>query len=410
MPADVESSSGTENPATALVRAEAAVSAIRQRNLRRIGYVVPGTRIGLSSWPPPGRMFSKARITASWNYWWQAHLLDLLVDAAILGDQRAAREAKGLVRGIKIRNTGRWTNHYYDDMAWLALALERCERHLDGHSHSRGQRIFTNVLYDAWAPGHGGGIPWRTTDYFFNVPANGPAGIFLARRGRIERAVATADWIDETMLLPSGLIADGFWVDDPNSDGASPENRRYVNAMYTYCQGVTLGLYLECFRLTREARHLDRMEALLAVVAQRCTRDDVVTGAGGGDGGLFGGILLRNLALIVTDLPAARTAEERRRFGALTARAAAIVRTSADAAWANRAEYDGLPVFGADWSTPASLPAADGEASAFIAGAVRSSSSPERDLSVQLSGAMAMTAAALITLRSPEDTGTVTPG
>ncbi|MFZ2512501.1 MAG: glycoside hydrolase family 76 protein [Gordonia sp. (in: high G+C Gram-positive bacteria)] len=404
MPADVESPTGAQRgPAPALARATAAVSAIRERNLHRIGHWVPFTRIGASAWPPPGRPLSKQRLTASWNYWWQAHLLDLLVDAALLGDERAAGEANALVRGIKIRNTGRWTNAYYDDMAWLALAVERCDRHLNGPGHARGQRILTDVLYAAWAPDHGGGIPWRTTDHFFNVPANGPAGIFLARRGRVERAVATADWINETMLLPSGLIADGFWVE---SDGS----RRYINAMYTYCQGVALGLYLECFGLTREPRHLERLEALLGVVEQRCTTNGVVIGAGGGDGGLFAGILVRNLALIVTDLPTPHTVAERRHFRALSARARAIVLASAESAWAHRAEYNGLPVFGADWSSPAAVPTTDGEASAFIGGAVRSSSSPERDLSVQISGAMAMTAAALITLRSPEDTGTVTPG
>lgn len=404
MPGNVESSpSPLAPPSTALARADAAVSAVRARNLRRIGHWVPFTRIGQSSWPAPGRPLSKQRITASWNYWWQAHLLDLLVDAATLGDERAAGEARALVRGIKIRNTGRWTNAYYDDMAWLALALERSERHLNGHSHSRGQRILTDVLYTAWAPEHGGGIPWRTTDYFFNVPANGPAGIFLARRGRVERAVATADWIHETMLLSSGLIADGFWVEPDGS-------RRYINAMYTYCQGVTIGLYLESFRLTGQLRHLERLEALLGAVEQRCTTNGVVVGAGGGDGGLFAGILLRNLALVVTDLPIPNGAAERRRRTALTDRAAAIVLASAESAWAHRAEHDGLPVFGADWSTPAAVPTADGEASAFIGGAVRSSTMPERDLSVQISGAMALTAAAAVTLRLPEDTGTVTPG
>ena len=104
-------------------RAAAAVEALRERHLRRLGHLVPGTRIGVSSWPPVGRFGSVARLKASWNYWWQAHLVDVLVDAAVLGDRRAAGEATALVRGIRLRNVGRWTNEYYDDMAWLALAL-----------------------------------------------------------------------------------------------------------------------------------------------------------------------------------------------------------------------------------------------------------------------------------------------
>lgn len=92
------------SPDAALQRAAAAVDALAERHLRRLGHVVPGTRIGVSSWPPVGRFGSGARLKASWNYWWQAHLVDVLVDAAVLGDPRAAREATALVRGIRIRN------------------------------------------------------------------------------------------------------------------------------------------------------------------------------------------------------------------------------------------------------------------------------------------------------------------
>ncbi|GAA3951649.1 glycoside hydrolase family 76 protein [Gordonia caeni] len=385
------------SPDAALQRAAAAVDALAERHLRRLGHVVPGTRIGVSSWPPVGRFGSAARLKASWNYWWQAHLVDVLVDAAVLGDPRAAREATALVRGIRIRNIGRWTNEYYDDMAWLALALERADRHLPRSRHRGGLRTFTRVLSDAWTPDLGGGIPWRTTDHFFNVPANGPAGIFLARRGHVERAVQTADWIDRTLLLPSGLIADGFWVE---SDGG----RRDVDTVYAYCQGVTLGLLLECYRLTRAPRHLERLTRLLGAVEERCAVDGVLTGHGGGDGGLFSGILARYLALIATDLPRGTPGAD-----GLRARAGALVRTSADSAWAHRAQHDGLPVFGPDWSTQATVPGADGAGAAFVGGAVRSSSTPERDLSVQIAGAMLMTAAASVTLRSPEHTGSVTP-
>ncbi|MCK0438530.1 fructose-bisphosphate aldolase [Gordonia alkaliphila] len=404
MARDVESTEvapSDDAAAEAAARVRAAVAALRARHLRPIAGVLPGTRIGVASWPRPGRPWSTERLTASWNYWWQAHLVDVLIDAAVLGDPAAPREARAVIRGLRVRNIGRWRNAYYDDMAWLAIALERARRRLPppvGPDCLRGGlTTLTDVLYDAWDPAHGGGIPWRTTDLFFNVPANGPAGIVLARRDHVARAVATADWIHREFTLPNGLIADGFWVE---ADGG----RRTVDTAFTYCQGVTLGLELECFRRTGGARHFQRLEALVDAVEREMTRDGVLIGHGGGDGGLFSGIAARYLALVATDLPGASRAA-----AALRSRAGRIVLASADAAWAHRAEVAGLPLFGPDWSTPAVVPDGSGSGASFVAGAVRSSSTPEQDLSVQLAAAMALTAAASVTLRSPEHTGSVTP-
>ena len=61
-----------------------------------------------------------------WHYWWQAHLLDCLVDAQ-LRDPRPRRAATiaTLTRSVRLRNGGRWTNPFYDDVAWLGLAVQR---------------------------------------------------------------------------------------------------------------------------------------------------------------------------------------------------------------------------------------------------------------------------------------------
>ena len=66
---------------------------------------------------------------------------------------------------------------------------------------------------------------------------------------------------------------------------------------------------------------------------------------------------------------------------------------SARAAWDNRQNIDGLPLFSAFWDRTAEVPLAGGEAGKFIEGAVIESAAPERDLSVQISGWMLMEAA-----------------
>ncbi|PRC49666.1 fructose-bisphosphate aldolase, partial [Mycobacterium sp. ITM-2017-0098] len=76
-----------------------------------------------------------------------------------------------------------------------------------------------------------------------------------------------------------------------------------VRAQYTYCQGVVLGVETELAARTEDTRHAERVHRLVAAVAEQMAPDGIIKGAGGGDGGLFHGILARYLALVVTTLP-----------------------------------------------------------------------------------------------------------
>ena len=357
-------------------RAAAAEGAIRRRHLRRL-WQLPGTQLGVVGWPPTGR----DRAFGSWHYWWQAHLLDTLVDAHMRDPQPArVHRIRRQVRGHLIRNAGRWTNQYYDDMAWLALALERAGR-LVGVERPRALQTLTGELVDSWVPEDGGGIPWRKQDQFFNAPANGPAGIFLARRpGTLRRAEQMADWIEATLIDPdTKLVFDGI-------RGGS-----LVRAQYTYCQGVVVGLETELAVRTGEDCHAHRVQRLVAAIAEHIAPQGVLRGAGGGDGGLFAGITARYLALAATMLPGDTAADAAARE---TARG--LVLASARAAWANRAVIDGLPLFGAFWDRPAEVPGAGGARARSADGAVHASEAAERDLSVQISGWMLLEAACAV--------------
>ena len=344
-------------------RAAAAERAVTGRSLRRL-WALPGTALGLNNSPPP----VSHRLFLSWNYWWQAHLLDCLVDAEIR-DPLAARRRRiaALVRAIRIRNLGSWTNRYYDDMGWLALALLRCDDHL-GTDHGPAIRRLTHEIVTAWSAAEGGGIPWRRRDEFKNTPANGPAAILLARTGQLDRAMATVDWIDRRLRDPdTGLI----W------DGLRPGQIEKV--VYSYCQGVVLGAELEV--TSRAGRPRDRIHRLVAAVDRHLTSGaGVLTGHAGGDSGLFTGILARYLALVATDLPVSDPTE--RSDAATRALARGLVLESAAAAWSNAAFDDGVPMFGPDWSIPARLPSR-----------LSRERLAERDLSVQLSGWTLMEAA-----------------
>ena len=365
-------------------RAASSEAAITKRHLRRL-WGLPGTQLGVVAWPAA----RKQTLFGTWHYWWQAHLLDCLLDAQLRDPQpgRLTRINRQ-IRGHRIRNTGRWTNDYYDDMAWLALALERSGRLCD-IGRPKALDTLADQFLNSWVPEDGGGIPWRKQDQFFNAPANGPAAIFLARHDRVRRAQQMADWIDETLIDPeTHLVFDGVKAGS------------LVRAQYTYCQGVVLGLEVELANRTDDPEHAERVHRLVAAVGEQMTTDGVIRGAGGGDGGLFNAILARYLAFVATDLLGSTPEDEQAR-----ATARDLVLTSAKSAWDYRQTVDGLPLFGAFWDRNAVVPQSVTGDAQFVDGAVNASEIAERDLSVQLSGWMLMEAAHTLddTAESDED-------
>ena len=58
-------------------RADLAEAAINERHASRV-WGIPRTNLAVVSWPPA----IKDKLFVQWHYWWQAHYLDCLVDAA----------------------------------------------------------------------------------------------------------------------------------------------------------------------------------------------------------------------------------------------------------------------------------------------------------------------------------------
>ena len=350
-------------------RAAVAERSIRGRHLRRTPWA-PGSRLAVLSWPAHWRH----RLWVEYGYWWQAHVLDCLIDAQLRApDAERLRLIRRLPRALRRRNYGRWLNRYYDDAAWLALAMGRSERLL-GVDNGAARAVIAKTLYDAWrTDGPGGGIPWRRGDTFRNVPANGSMALVMARVGRIQRAGEAVDWIhDHLWDNESDLILEGLRPDARDS------------RVYTYNQGLVIGAELELVLAGRNASRLDR---LVAAAASNLSRDGVLHGCGGGDGGLFGGITVRYLAAVARELPGTGEREVR-----IRERARGLVLASAEAAWAHRAETPEGVFFGPEWDVPAVVPTRRGS----VGHGGASSDPAERDLSTQLGGWMLLEAAATL--------------
>lgn len=339
-----KSSSGPVGPGE---RADLAERAVIERHVHTL-WGQSGKQLGTLHWPSS---VLDRLLLFRWCYWWQAHLLDCVVDAAYRARTPDRIDRIGAVaHGIHTRNLTGWTNGYCDDMAWLVLSLERADRLLGVRFGDAVGKLRT-ALADSWNPAVGA-VPWKIGHDYYSTSAIGPAGIAMARLGELSRAEQLADFLNTRLRdSESGLIVDGM-----HESGG-----RVDHILLTYCQGVAIGLETELALRTNDSSHRDRAAALVAATADRLAKGGVITGRAGNDSGLFMGILARYLAQTALAL------------GDNTA--ALLVRASARAAWSNRAEVDGRPLFGADWTRP-----------------VTTSPNLSRDLSIQLSGWMLLEA------------------
>jgi len=190
--------------------AEAAAVSVTDTFVHRI-LGVPGALIGSVQVPDPRPLSQRLN---TWHYWWQAHLLECIIDAGqrhlregrITEAQEQLHRARSLLRGINVRNLGRYANDYFDDMAWLTLAVGRMNSFSieltganDVAAQDAGAALFEQ-LAKGFAPG--GGMSWRKSKRdFVNAAATAPAAIAYARAGDPHTAAALMDWIDRKSVV-----------------------------------------------------------------------------------------------------------------------------------------------------------------------------------------------------------------
>jgi predicted alpha-1,6-mannanase (GH76 family) len=235
----------------------------------------------------------------AFNYWWQAHALDVLLD----GYERT-RDTKYLAlmselhAGIKEKNGQTYYNEYYDDMQWMALACLRAFTLTHDIKYKQTALILWADIRTGWSGEFGGGISWKKTQRNYkNTPANAPAAILAARLYQLDKKQEDLEWArkiyawQKTHLVDpeTGLVWDGF-----NRQGNHQTDK---NWKFSYNQGVYIGAGLELYKATSQKAFLqDALKTADYVVASPdFFPEGFLKSEGGGDGGLFKGIFIRYL-------------------------------------------------------------------------------------------------------------------
>lgn len=235
----------------------------------------------------------------SFDYWWNAHALDVLVDGYIrTKDAAYTARMKDLLTGMHKKNGDKWENNYYDDMEWLAIACIRAyEATKDIPFKNLAQELWT-MIKTGWSDVHGGGIMWaKDHPNSKNSCANGPAIIIAAKLYKLNKNADDLAWAKKIYNWQLATL-----IDTTRSLAYDNFENRKESAMYTYNQGTWLGGALELYTITKDKQYLQaaiRNANYVINDTQRFSPNGILKGEGSGDGGLFKGIFIRYFVQLI---------------------------------------------------------------------------------------------------------------
>ncbi|MGD9557528.1 MAG: glycoside hydrolase family 76 protein [Mangrovibacterium sp.] len=246
-------------------------------------------------WNPGEKRFNNnSNGDASWNYWPQAHALDVLTDAWLrTKDDKFKVYFDQWYAGVKARNGNTFENDFYDDMEWNALAILRVYQATGDTKFKEAALQIWEYIKTGWNTNAGGGITWKKgMEYSKNACSNGPACILAARlyqefgdESNKEWALKIYNWEKSTLFNPNN----GMVYDNINSETGEIKK----TWLFTYNQGTFIGSAVELYKIFNEKAYLN--DAVLAAdyTISSLTSNSVLKSEGTGDGGLFKGIFVR---------------------------------------------------------------------------------------------------------------------
>ncbi|MBC7849529.1 MAG: glycosyl hydrolase family 76 [Chitinophagaceae bacterium] len=296
-------------------------------------------------WSPAGKYFTSTNSASSWTqYWPSAHGLDVLVDLYLRNPSASLKSRMDEVTaGIKAMNSNSYINFYYDDMEWMALACLRAFNATGDDAYKDITLLLWNDIKNGWSADLGGGIWWRKDNPSKNAPSNLPAAILAARLYKKFNNADDLAWAKKIYDWQKSTLYDAStgWVYD-NIEKNGTKNQVWK---FTYNQGTFIGAALELFSITNaNGYQADAIKAAeFAISSGQLT--DISTGVlrneGGGDGGLFKGVLVRYLTRFIIEgqlTPAVKTQYIN------------FLKSNAEKLW-SKGTNKNYVLFGSDWVT-----------------------------------------------------------
>jgi predicted alpha-1,6-mannanase (GH76 family) len=277
----------------------------------------------------------------NFQYWPQAHALDVLVDAYERSGSNFYKTYFDLwFNGVKKNNGNRWYNSYFDDMEWIALALLRTYKATGEAKYKEAAVELWGYIKEGWNNYAGGGIAWERDNHIWskNACSNGPACILAARLYQETGEETYKKWaFDIYEWEKSTLFNSNTGAVYDNIDGRSGEKN--TSWIFTYNQGTFIGAAVELYKITNEKMYLN--DAVLAAnyATTILVTDAALKDEGGGDGGLFKGIFVRYFTELI---------RQDRLDNATQKRYIQFLQYNAETLWTKGTNKENV-LFGANW-------------------------------------------------------------
>lgn len=277
----------------------------------------------------------------TFQYWPQAHALDVLLDAyERSGDNFYKTYFDLWFDGVWKHNGNRWYNNFFDDMEWIALTLLRTHKATGDVKYKDAVLELWGHIQEGWNDYAGGGIAWERDNNLWskNACSNGPACILAARLYQEtgdeeykEWAFNIYEWEKNTLFSHStGAVYD-------NVDGRTGnKNKEWI---FTYNQGTFIGSAVELHKITGEKMYID--DAVLAAnyATTVLVNNGILKDEGNGDGGLFKGVFVRYFMELI---------RQEQLDSAIKERYIQFLQYNAETLWAKGANKAQI-LFGSNW-------------------------------------------------------------
>ncbi len=294
-----------------------------------------------SFWNTGGQYFNTDNSgNTTFQYWPNAHALDVLVDAYTrTSDAFYKSYFEKWFTGVKSRNGNTWSNDYYDDMEWNALALLRVYKVTNDSRYKDATLKLWEYIKLGWNDNAGGGITWKKgMEYSKNACSNGPAAILAARLFQEfgnpedkEWAVKIYNWLKTTLVnTNNGMVYD-------NIDSRTGEIKK--DWVFTYNQGTYIGAAVELHKIFNEKAYLNDAALAADYTISSLVDNSILKSEGTGDGGLFKGIFVRYFTQLI---------QQERLEAPLQKRYLQFMKLNAETLW-NQGTYKPGTLFGPNW-------------------------------------------------------------